>query len=337
MKNTFKKLLSVLLCAVLLFTTASVALAADETRTVVDSGFCGAQGENLTWTLYSDGELVISGEGDMDWYDVFTGSKPKLTPWNDHYNKIDVITVEEGITGIGLNAFLPEAGEYSKYYRINLPKSLIYIEYRTSDDAESSRVPGQHLAYCYAGSESEWSKIEKRKISVSCKDGIPVDSVVVSVSWGGQPQGPFEKLYFNGKEPETFCEFYTKGYQGIDIIAHFYSAEAEAAKLVWHSIHNGREKKVGEMLVGEYDVDGFIIPTHITGKHELRVDVVDAKGKTIVSSENFLLSNVPSLGQRIKSFFETFAYMANLLGYLISMSIASDLAVIRNWFAGLFN
>ena len=37
MKKTFKKLLSVILCAVLLFTTASVAFAVNAIRTVVDS------------------------------------------------------------------------------------------------------------------------------------------------------------------------------------------------------------------------------------------------------------------------------------------------------------
>ena len=35
MKNTFKKLLSVILCAVLLFTTASIAFAAEETETEI--------------------------------------------------------------------------------------------------------------------------------------------------------------------------------------------------------------------------------------------------------------------------------------------------------------
>ena len=79
MKNNLKKMLSVFLCVVLIFTTASTAFAADETRTVVDSGFCGAQGENLMWTLYADGELVISGEGEMAWYFVdYDGKEPDV-------------------------------------------------------------------------------------------------------------------------------------------------------------------------------------------------------------------------------------------------------------------
>ena len=30
------------------------------------SGTCGAQGDNLTWTLTDDGTLTISGKGDME-------------------------------------------------------------------------------------------------------------------------------------------------------------------------------------------------------------------------------------------------------------------------------
>lgn len=32
---------------------------------IVDSGICGAKGDNLSWMLGSDGTLVISGNGDM--------------------------------------------------------------------------------------------------------------------------------------------------------------------------------------------------------------------------------------------------------------------------------
>ena len=125
MNQKFKNFLSVILCTVLLFTTASVAFAAEEGRVVVDSGYCGAQGENLTWTLYDDGELVISGEGEMDWYfvDYEWGKLEILPPWYEYLSVIDVITVEEGVISIGNDAF---SGEYAGYYRINLPKKYIF-------------------------------------------------------------------------------------------------------------------------------------------------------------------------------------------------------------------
>ena len=49
----------------------SAAIAAE-----VASGTCGAQGDNLTWTLDDSGTLTISGTGDMADYDEATD-----VPW----------------------------------------------------------------------------------------------------------------------------------------------------------------------------------------------------------------------------------------------------------------
>lgn len=54
MKNNLKKLLSLFLCAVLLFATASVALAADETETVVDSGVTDSESEKTPFEKLQD-------------------------------------------------------------------------------------------------------------------------------------------------------------------------------------------------------------------------------------------------------------------------------------------
>ena len=69
------------------------------TRTVTASGECGAQGGNLTWTLYSDGELVISGTGAMA--DYSWGS----APWHDYTNQISTAELENGVTSAGKYAF----------------------------------------------------------------------------------------------------------------------------------------------------------------------------------------------------------------------------------------
>ena len=61
-----KTKLSVLLAlAALALLLCAPALAAE----IVDSGTCGKYGDNLTWTLDSDGLLTISGEGEMADYD----------------------------------------------------------------------------------------------------------------------------------------------------------------------------------------------------------------------------------------------------------------------------
>ena len=43
----------------------TIAVNADAPTTVA-SGSCGASGDNVTWTLDSEGLLVISGTGDMN-------------------------------------------------------------------------------------------------------------------------------------------------------------------------------------------------------------------------------------------------------------------------------
>ena len=60
---------------------------------VVDSGYCG---DYTTWTLYSDGKLVISGKGAI--YNA--------TPAWDSYNiQIKSVVIEDGVTNIPNEAF----------------------------------------------------------------------------------------------------------------------------------------------------------------------------------------------------------------------------------------
>ena len=309
MKNGFKKLLSVILCAVLLFTTASVAFAAEETRTVVDSGYCGAQGKNLTWTLYSDGELVISGEGEMDWYYINTKETSKFPQWYQYYGKIDIITVKEGVTSIGNQAFSLLPGEFCRYYKINLPQSLQFIESIFFNYNSNSRVPGHHLAYCYAGDESGWKQVMQRGVNLNMvklenqNKYVPTKREYTYTRPIGVPDGKYEKLYFNSEEPQTFCELVKDATYNYDFIVHYYSADIRAEKILWYQVHNGKDKKVAQMNVGEYDVKEFLVTTTKSGQHYLRADVVDGDGNVIVSSEQVLIADVPEFGERIKLIF----------------------------------
>jgi len=66
-------------------------------REVIASGYCGGEvdGTNLTWTLYEDGEMVIEGTGAMgEW------KEREDAPWYSVYQKIESITVKEGVTNI---------------------------------------------------------------------------------------------------------------------------------------------------------------------------------------------------------------------------------------------
>ncbi len=86
--------LALALCMVLTLLPVST-FAAD----IVASGECGAQGENVTWTLDRDGLLTISGSGEMKYsYNA---------PWYHYYrDSIKSVIVANGVTNIASNAFM---------------------------------------------------------------------------------------------------------------------------------------------------------------------------------------------------------------------------------------
>lgn len=94
-----KRIISLLLALVLAATLLPVQAWG---ATVVDSGYCGGEGDgkNLTWTLDSDGVLTISGEGKMGrWIDLSS------VPWYTNRSKIKRVVVGSGVTSIGDSAF----------------------------------------------------------------------------------------------------------------------------------------------------------------------------------------------------------------------------------------
>ena len=68
------------------------------------SGTCGAQGDNLTWTLTPDGTLTISGKGDMEDYE----KNFSWAPWYTYRirEQIRAAVLADGVTSIGNRAFL---------------------------------------------------------------------------------------------------------------------------------------------------------------------------------------------------------------------------------------
>ena len=90
-----KKTISIMIFVILLMNLVPFYAAA-----AADSGMCG---ENLTWTLDSDGLLTISGTGQMTDYGEGNDS-----PWlcNNHIKEIKKIIIEKGVTNLGACAFL---------------------------------------------------------------------------------------------------------------------------------------------------------------------------------------------------------------------------------------
>jgi hypothetical protein len=104
-EKTMKKLLSIILAILMIVTTIPMAFAAD---TVASEAF-GENGNNLTWTLDTEGVLTISGEGGMGTIDY--GSQP----WNAYKDEIKHVVIEEGVTDVGAYAFYQYSNLLSAY------------------------------------------------------------------------------------------------------------------------------------------------------------------------------------------------------------------------------
>ncbi len=66
---------------------------------ILASGTCGAQGDNLTWTLTDDGVLTVTGSGAMADYPL------NNTPWSSYQNDIIHVRFGENLVYIGESAF----------------------------------------------------------------------------------------------------------------------------------------------------------------------------------------------------------------------------------------
>lgn len=67
---------------------------------IIASGNCGKNGDNVKWTLDSEGLLTISGTGEMDDYSA-PSSGTDAPPWIVNKEKINKVIISSGITRIG--------------------------------------------------------------------------------------------------------------------------------------------------------------------------------------------------------------------------------------------
>ncbi len=288
-----KKLLSIILVVVMVTSVCPVLNTfATEERIAIASGICGAEGDNLTWVLYDDGELVISGEGEMDWYFVHFDdgrfSVPeKLPSWYDYYNKIEVITVEEGVTSIGHNAFL---GENAVYSRINLPKSLVFIEddLLTEEELIATRSIQYFLTVCCAGNGgSIQSKL--CDFTYDKKTQKSTRTYKETLGNGVSIHSDYGSVYSDGAEPEVFCRILTD-YAGMKrpglgekvYYAQYYAGEHENIKLVWAmSISSGDLERVS-------DANGLYVKAVVTNINkfdsDIKLELKDSDG-TVIDSD----------------------------------------------------
>ncbi len=85
----------------------------EDPRPKIGSGDCGAEGSNVKWTLYEDGELVISGQGEMTMY----------PSWYEYKNSIKIVTIQDGVTRIENYTF----NGCKNLLRVKIPNSVTGI------------------------------------------------------------------------------------------------------------------------------------------------------------------------------------------------------------------
>ena len=93
------------------------------------NGTCGAQGNNLTWTLDTEtGTLTISGTGEMKKYNYYG-----YALWYSSCSSIKTIIIENGVSSIGNYAF----NKCSSLTSITIPNSVTTIGERAFSDCSS--------------------------------------------------------------------------------------------------------------------------------------------------------------------------------------------------------
>ncbi len=93
----------------------------DPQSCVIASGECGANGDNLTWSLSCDSVLTISGEGEMP-----SSYSSNATPWYSYGQAIKHINIEEGVTKLALNSFYNSgsSANYPNVRTLSIPSTL---------------------------------------------------------------------------------------------------------------------------------------------------------------------------------------------------------------------
>ena len=97
-KSMFQSIFALILSLAIL-SGMTVAVYAEAEPQTVDSGTCG---ENVSWTLYDNGKLVISGTGEMYDYSTIVNN---YSPFYYKKSLLKEAVIEEGVTSIGAYIF----------------------------------------------------------------------------------------------------------------------------------------------------------------------------------------------------------------------------------------
>ncbi len=94
--------------------------------TLIRSGDCSADGSQVEWSLYDNGDLIISGTGGMS--EFYGGGMWGVPDYFDH--RIRNIIIEDGVTSIGEEAFR----DFNNVESVSLCGTLTSIGYRAFEN-----------------------------------------------------------------------------------------------------------------------------------------------------------------------------------------------------------
>ncbi len=101
----------------------------DTAQAIIQQGYCGIDGNNLTFVLTSDSVLTISGSGAMaNYYPSYLVNltpEYEVSPWRLNRYKIKTLVVGDSVTTIGSYAL---AMDYNNLSSINIGNSVVSIE-----------------------------------------------------------------------------------------------------------------------------------------------------------------------------------------------------------------
>lgn len=126
MKN-HKRALSITVAVIMLIALLPIsAIAKSIPVREVYSGYCGAQGSNVSWSLDTEtGILSITGTGEMKDYAYSTtySYSRSDTPWKNYCSFINSVSISNGVTNIGGGAFY-DCGVLTS---VSIPESVTVI------------------------------------------------------------------------------------------------------------------------------------------------------------------------------------------------------------------
>ena len=110
---------------------------------VIAEGEFGAEGNNLSWTLDSDGVLTIQGTGAMEDFDVPWSEEEssRVVPWAEYLNDLTSVKISGAVTSIGSHAF-HSCGSMTS---VAIPDSVLSIgdfAFCMAYSLESISIPG---------------------------------------------------------------------------------------------------------------------------------------------------------------------------------------------------